>query len=53
MLQEIETMILSALKLALNKPEITIAEFQALYTIFRDLKVIAHGQTNNSETKPS
>lgn len=51
MLAEIEMLILQSLKALVTKPEMAIAELQALYSIFRDLKVITNGQTQSSDQK--
>ncbi len=51
MLEEIESLIIQAIKRVVSKPELLAAELHALYTIYRDLKVISNGNPQSSETK--
>ena len=51
MLQEIEELIMKALKQFMEKPELIVAELQAIYSMYRDLKVVVHGQANDQNAK--
>ncbi len=51
MLQEIEQLILAALQQFMTKPELVVSEFQALYSIYRDLKVITNGKTESGNAQ--
>ena len=50
MLEEIENLILTGVKTFLGK-DVTVAELQALYAIYRDVKVFINGKTNDESKK--
>ncbi len=51
MLQEIEELMLTAIKSYMFKPELLVGELQALYSIYRDLKVISNGKTESGDAQ--
>lgn len=50
MLEEIESLIIGTVKSCLGK-EVTVEELKAIYSIYRDVKAIINGNTNNQVKK--
>lgn len=51
MLGEIEALLLPALKNILLNPNIVATELESVYKIFKDIKVLTHGQAKSEDKK--